>query len=110
MLCSEVAEMALTNCVNVETTTDHRGHQQPLYIEYFFDFLDDFYVPYGNVRGFLGHIRLLQYIPDFLLRCTGRTDLDRPERGENVEWMQSDYDAENHVLNLMVIQLNTVCM
>ena len=104
--------MALTNCVNVKTTTDHREHQRPVSIKYFFDFLDDFYLPYGNVREFMGHIGVLQYIPDFLLRCTGRTDLDRAERGDNVEWMQSGYNAENHVLNLMVsvMYFTTVCM
>ena len=97
--------MVLNQCVDVKFK-EVNGRQQPSDIEYYFDFLDDFYVPYGNVREFIGHI--VQHIPG----CTGRTNSDSIELGDNRKWMQSDYDAEKHVLNLMVsiilIQLITV--
>ena len=101
---SEVAEMVLTRCVSVVYKTDYRDHPRSHYINYSFDFLDDFYVPYDNVREFMEHTGLLHYIPDILSTCTGRTDSGRVERGsrDHMEWMQPHYDPDNHVLKLMV--------
>lgn len=115
--------MALSRCVSVSYNTDSSGHRTPERITYSFEFVDDFDVPYSTIKGFLEHIGILQYTPNmflsdqssdtntFMLRSTGkstnRIESDTVTRllqqdDNNEKWMQSDYDAENHVLRLMV--------
>ena len=121
----EMAEMALSRCVSTKYQTDSRGYRTPEHITYSFELMDDFCVPYSNIKGFMKHIGLLQYTQNslptdhvqsldansFTLRSTGKSankiDSDTVTRlleqdEDSEKWMQSDYDADNHVLNLMV--------
>ena len=122
-----MAEIALTHCVDTEYMDDVKcGHQIPNELTYSFDLIDDFSVPYNSIRGFIEHIGLIsspkrtaddiQLAPlsnsgshsDLAYRLiepgdNENCDSDGIELGDDSKkWMQSDYNAENHVLHLMV--------
>lgn len=119
-----MAEIALTHCVDTQYMTDVKcGHQIPNELSYSFDLIDDFYVPYNSIRGFIEHIGLIsspkRTADDYPLASLSNSesdpdlvtsliepencDSDGSELGDNSKkWMQSDYNAENHVLHLIV--------
>ena len=126
----EMAEVALSHCVCANYNTDSRGHRRVDHITYLFEFIDDFDVPYSTIKGFLKHTGLIKSTPTmqlddqslddqsldgddvFTLRYTGKdtgkidsntvTRLQPGQDDHDEEWMQSSYNAENHVLHLMV--------
>ena len=126
----EMAEVALSHCVCANYNTDSRGHRRVDHITYLFEFIDDYDVPYSTIKGFLKHTGLIKSTPTmqlddqslddqsldgddvFALRYTGKdtgkidsntvTRLQQGQDDHDEEWMQSSYNAENHVLHLMV--------
>ena len=120
-----MAEVALTRCVCINYKTDIKGHRRVDHVTYLFEFIDDFDVPYRTIMGFMKHIGLVRSTPSiplddqsmadadaFTLRSmtgkkSGKIDSDTVTRLQeqddyNVDWMQSTYNAENHILHLMV--------
>jgi len=118
-----VAEMVLSRCVtkNDKTNSTGTGHRTPDHITYSFEFLDDFYTPYKGIKGFLKHVGLIKFTSDNRLeqpsdnhdlamtplRNNSEADtIDRRHSEQDQDnkgiWLQRHYNAENHVLNLMV--------
>ena len=116
-----MAEVALSRCVSVNYT-DSRGHRMLHHITYSFEFIDDYVAQYSNMKGFMRHIGLKsQRMPVneqsldsvmYTFSPSGNIDSDTITRLQQQDstdddddaeaWMQSSYNAENHVLNLMV--------
>ena len=119
-----MAEVALSRCVSVNYNTDSKGHRRVDHITYSFEFIEDFDTPYTTIAGFLRHIGVLKsasmmQLDDqssdsdvFTMRFIGNNPGDKIDSNTvtrlqeqdycNEEWMQSSYNAENHVLHLMV--------
>ena len=112
----EMAEVALSRCVSKHYDSDRRIDQ----ITYSFEFIDDFDVPYSTITGCMKHIGLIKSTPtmppheiEFSPLRRGKSSgfkkidsntLNRiqNEDDHDEEWLQSDYDGNNHVLHLMV--------
>ena len=115
----EMAEVALSRCVSVNYA-DSRGHRLLHHITYSFEFIDDFVAPYGTMKGFMSHLGLTSrqmsvneqssdtvmymFSPSEKVDSDTITRLQHQDDDDNdaEAWMQSNYNAENHVLNLMV--------
>ena len=120
----EMAEVALSHCASVNYSNDSSGHRSVDHITYSFEFIDDFDAPYTTIADFMRHIGVIKSTPmmqsdnqsldsDVItMRFIGNNPGDTIDSNTvtrlqeqddcNEEWMQSSYNAENHVLHLMV--------